>query len=98
MNLQLNSNDLSQLETLRLNRLRQKHPQTLGSCFLRLKRETLVVHCPEPWYVDQLMEEIDRVVKSAWLVLGVRYVSICYAGEEVHRAKTRTIRLRCISK
>jgi hypothetical protein len=97
MNLNLTSRDISQLENLRLARVRQQHPQTLGSCFLRLKPQTLVVHCPEPWYVDQLMEDLDHVVKSVWLVLGLRYVSICYAGEEVLRAKTRPMQQRCFS-
>lgn len=94
MKLKLTTRDLSVLENLRLDRLRQLYDHSLGCCFLRLHRSMLVVHCPEPWLVDQLMEELDQMVNTAWLVLGVKSVSICYAGEEVHRAKTRSARSR----
>jgi hypothetical protein len=61
---------------------------------LQLRRATLIVHCPEPWMVDLLMEELNQMVQTVWVVLGVKYISICYAGEEVHRAKTRAARSR----
>ncbi len=92
MSIKLTAQDLSRLENLRLDRVRQLYSQSLGCCLLRLNRDTLIVHCPEPWLVDQLIDDLDRIVKSIWMTLGVKYVSIRYAREEVYRAKTRGLR------
>ena len=84
--------DLSLLEDLRLDRLRQLYAQTLSGCSLELKFDALLIHCSEPWCVDQIMEELDRIVKAARIVLGVKSVSICYANEEVYRVRTQSDR------
>ncbi|MBD1843326.1 hypothetical protein H6F89_07900 [Cyanobacteria bacterium FACHB-63] len=95
MKIRFTSKDLSMLEDFRIDRLRQLYVQTLSGCALELKFNTLLIHCSEPWCVDQVMEELDRVVKAAWIVLGVKSVSICYATEEVCRINTRARRQKC---
>lgn len=95
---QLTSQDLSLLESLRLARLKKLFVKSLGLCSLECQdAQTLTIHCPEPWLVDLLMDNLNQLLKAIWIILGVRYVSICFAGEEVHRAKTRTVRQQCPS-
>jgi hypothetical protein len=96
---QLTSHDLSLLENLRLARLKKLFVKSLGLCWLEFSEDdhTLEIHCPEPWLVDRLLEDLDSCLKAIWIILGVRYVSICFAGEEVHRAKTRSVRQQCAS-
>ncbi len=94
MTTQLTTQDLSLLQQLRLERLQNLFAKSLGICLLEFEdAETLAIHCPEPWVVDRLLDNLNRLLKAIWIVVGVRYVSICFAGEEVHRAKTRSIRL-----
>lgn len=79
--------DLSMLEDFRIDRLKQLYTQTLSGCLLETKFDALLVHCSEPWCVDQVMEELDRLAKAAWVVLGVKLISVCYANEEICRVK-----------
>jgi hypothetical protein len=90
MSVKLTHQDQRLLEQYRLNRLRQLFIKTLGLCSLKLGRgNRLSIHCPEPWIVDRLTDDLDHLLYSARLVLGVSYLSICYAGEEVCRKRTR---------
>ncbi|NDJ18848.1 hypothetical protein [Myxacorys almedinensis] len=99
MKTQLTTQDLSLLEGLRVKRLRQRFTKSLGLCALHLEgSDTLIVHCPEPWIVDRLLNDLDRLLKAIWIVAGIKYVSICYAEEEIYRAKTRSIRQRYLSQ
>ncbi len=98
MKIQLTTQDLALLEDLRLYRLRQRFTKSLGLCSLHLKSDTLIVHCPEPWVVDRLLSDLERLLKAIWIIAGIKYVSICYAEEEIHRAKTRSIRQRNLSQ
>lgn len=98
MKMKFTAQDLSMLDDFRIDRLRQLYPQTLSGCSLELKFDALLIHCSEPWCVDQVMEELDRVGKAAAIVLGVKSVSICYASEEVCRIKTRSNRQLCTSR
>jgi hypothetical protein len=98
MRIQLTTQDLSLLEELRLKRLRHVFTKSLGLCALHLEGgNTLVVDCPEPWLVDRLLDDVNRLLKAIWTIVGVKYVSIRYVQEEVYRAKTRTIRHRYLS-
>jgi len=93
MSVELTLNDLSVLELHRLDRLRSFFPDSLPFCLLHLEwDQTLRIHCPEPWLVDELLHELDKLNWYAWLVTGVEAVSICYALEEIHRAATRRSR------
>ncbi len=90
MSVKLTHQDQRLLNQYRLNRLRQLFTKTLGLCSLKLSRgNQLSIHCPEPWIVDRLTDDLDQLLSSARMVLGVNSLSICYAGEEVYRKKTR---------
>jgi hypothetical protein len=97
MSIKFTAEDLSQLDEFRLERFRELYAQALVGCRLELKFNALLIHCSEPWCVDQLMEELDRMVNAVSLVLGAKYLSICYATEEVYRTKTRLHRQQCMS-
>jgi hypothetical protein len=97
MSTKFTADDLLILDDFRLDRFRSLYPQTLTGCTLELKFDALLIHCSEPWCVDQLMEELDRMVKAVSIVLGTKYLSICYAAEEVYRIKTRSLRSQCLS-
>ncbi|MCU0549990.1 MAG: hypothetical protein MUC48_11635 [Leptolyngbya sp. Prado105] len=97
MSIKFTTEDLSRLDDFRLDRFRELYRQTLAGCALELKFDALIIHCSEPWCVDQLMEELDRMVKAVSIVLGTKYLSICYAAEEVYRVKTRSQRQQCLS-
>lgn len=88
--------DLSMLEDFRIDRLKQLYAQTFSACQLETRFEALLIHCAEPWCVDQVMEELDRIAKAAWLVLGVKSISVCYADEEICRVKAN--RQVCLSR
>ncbi|HTL90413.1 MAG TPA: hypothetical protein VL134_13515 [Leptolyngbya sp.] len=97
MSIKFTAQDLGTLEDFRLDRLRQLYVQTLAGCFLELKFDALLIHCSEPRCVDQIMAELDRIVKATRIVLGAKLVSICYANEEVYRVKTRATHQKCVS-
>lgn len=88
--------DLSMLEDFRIDRLKQLYAQTLSGCWIESKFDALLVHCSEPWCVDQVMAELDRIARAARIVLGVKAVSVCYANEEICRIKTN--RQTCLSR
>lgn len=88
MKLKFTAQDLSMLEDFRIDRLKQLYPQTFSGSLLETKFAALLIHCSEPWCVDQVMEELDRIAKAAWVVLGVKSVSVCFANEEVCRVRT----------
>ena len=84
MSPQLTRQDLRLLEKYRIQRLRQLFAKTLGLCIIKIDfNHTLRVHCPEPWLIDLIIADADRVLSLAELVLGVHYISLYYAGEEV---------------
>ncbi|GAP96339.1 hypothetical protein [Leptolyngbya sp. NIES-2104] len=88
--------DLSMLADFRIDRLRQLYPQTLSGCRLETKFAALLIHCSEPWCVDQVIEELDRLTKASWIILGVKSISVCYADEEICRVKAN--RQACMSR
>ncbi|MCY7275877.1 MAG: hypothetical protein LH702_19605 [Phormidesmis sp. CAN_BIN44] len=89
MSHQLTRQDLCLLEKYRIQRMRQLFSKTLGLCLLKLdNNHTLRVHCPEPWLVDRIIDEVDHLLDSTRQMLGVHRISLYYAGEEVYRTKT----------
>ncbi|MBE9012532.1 hypothetical protein IQ250_20240 [Pseudanabaenaceae cyanobacterium LEGE 13415] len=87
MKMKFTAQDLSMLQDFRIDRLKDLYAQSLSGCLLETKFDALLVHCSEPWCVDQVMEELDRIVKAAWVILGVKAVSVCFANEEICRVK-----------
>lgn len=89
MSPQLTRQDLRLLEKYRIQRLRQLFAKTLGLCLIKLDcNDTLRVHCPEPWLVDRMIADSDRLLNSTRLMLGARYISLYYVGEEVYKVET----------
>jgi hypothetical protein len=89
MSLQLTLEDLQTLRKGRLDRLRQVFIKPLGLCRLQMtRRDRLVIHCPEPWIVDDLMSDLPRLINAVRLVVGAQSVSICFVGEEIYCTQT----------
>jgi hypothetical protein len=89
MSLQITLEDLQILRQGRLDRLRKVFIKPLGLCRLQVtRRDRLVIHCPEPWVVDELMENLDELIEAARIVVGAQSLSICFVGEEIFRART----------
>lgn len=85
MTLQLTHEDVLLLETQRLERFRSLFSHSLPFCFLHLDcHNELKIHCSEPWQVDLLLMEIDRLCEATWLVVGADQVSIYFAQEEIY--------------
>jgi hypothetical protein len=90
MSLQLTYNDVQILRQQRIDRLRKVFVKPLGLCRVQLtRRDKLVIHCPEPWIVDALMGDLDRLMEAARIVVGAQSLSICFVGEEIYRASTQ---------
>lgn len=98
MSTKFTAEDLSRLDDFRLERFHNLYAQTLAGCALELKFDALLIHCSEPWCVDQLMEELERMVKAVSIVLGTKYLSICFAAEEVFRVDTQSPLQQCFSR
>lgn len=85
----LTRNDLLSLEHHRLERLCSFFPSTLTCCLLQFDQpNVLTIHCSEPWLVDHLLSEIDRLCYFAWLTVAAEHVSICFVQEEIYRTST----------
>ncbi len=97
MSLQLTYSDVQILRQQRIDRLRKVFVKPLGLCQVQLtRRDKLVIHCPEPWIVDALMGDLDRLMEAARIVVGAQSLSICFVGEEIYRARTMNmIEERC---
>lgn len=90
LSLELTDDDRLILEGQRLERFRSFFYETISFCFLQLdSKNELVIHCSEPWLVDQLLCEIDQLCWYAWVIVGVSSLSIYFAQEEICRAKTQ---------
>jgi hypothetical protein len=88
MIIEFNPKDHALLTQTRLKRLKKLFLNPLGLCQLELKRDHLVVHCSEPWIVDNLMDDLDYFTETARIILGARFVSLYFAKEEVCLATT----------
>ncbi len=90
MTFNFTDDDLVLLEKLRLERFRSFFSDSLPFCFLHLNsKNTLAIHCSEPWLVDQLLSEVEHLGWYAWVIVGAQRVSICYAKEEIYRTKAQ---------
>jgi hypothetical protein len=92
MSLQLTLEDLQTLRKGRLDRLRKVFIKPLGLCRLQMtRRDRLVIHCPEPWIVDELMSDLPRLTNAARIVVGAQSLSICFVGEEIYQTQTQEV-------
>jgi hypothetical protein len=92
MSLQLTLEDLQTLRKGRLDRLSKVFIKPLGLCRLQMtRRDRLVIHCPEPWIVDELMSDLPRLTNTARIVVGAQSLAICFVGEEIYRTHTMEV-------
>ncbi|UBF29007.1 hypothetical protein K9N68_14905 [Kovacikia minuta CCNUW1] len=92
MSLEITTDDLFILEQLRLERFRSFFIKTLKRCSIHLdESNTLTIYCFEPQIVDQLLEQIEQLRRCVWIVLGVQYLSISFAQEEIYRTPTQMV-------
>jgi hypothetical protein len=89
MSFNFTADDLLILETLRLERLRAFFAQILTDCVLYLDRQNcLTIHCPEPWMVDELVDQVEQLRWYSYIVVGAQRLSIYFSQEEVYSAIT----------
>jgi hypothetical protein len=92
MSLEFTLEDLQMLRKSRLERLQHVLIKPLGVCRLQMTRhDNLVIHCPEPWVVDELMGDLPDLIDAARIVVGAQSLSICFIGEEIYRTRTAEI-------
>lgn len=92
MALELTADDLLILDQFRIERFRSFFAKSLRRCSIYLdENNTLTIYCFEPQTVDHLFNEIDQLRQCAWIVLGVQYLSISFAQEEIYRTSTQKI-------
>lgn len=75
--------DLLLLEKHRCYRFRSELPSLEGTIPRLTLDHRLVVTCLNATQVDNLLLDVDQIEAAAWLILGVRTVSIVFAGEQI---------------
>ncbi len=86
---QITAEDLIRLEECRIKRLLHFFGSSLPRCLIRLDvTNTLNVYCPDPEIVDELVDDLEDLCNYAWLILGVRTVSLYFCYEEILRMDT----------
>ncbi|MEB3292072.1 MAG: hypothetical protein VKJ24_02830 [Synechococcales bacterium] len=88
MSIQFSSEDQYLLLQNRLKRFRKLFLRPLGLCRLQLKRDRLIIHCTEPWMVDELLLDLDEVTEAARVIVGAHQVALYFYGEEVYQVST----------
>ncbi len=88
MILEFSPKDYVRLTQRRLKRITKLFLNPLGFCHLEVKRDRLIVHCTEAWMIDSLMDDLDYFSETARIILGARFISLCFAKEEVYRTTT----------
>lgn len=84
MSLEFTPTDRLILEKLCLERLCTFFPETLPLCAIQIDRHnTLTLYCPEPWVVDQLLNEMEALQWYAWITVGAYHIVVYYADEEI---------------
>ncbi len=92
MSLNLTDHDYRCLEKHRLDRFCALFEEMLSHCYLHLANSNeLKIHCAEPWLVDWILADIERLGSMAWIVIGVDQLSIYYAQEEVYAIDTQSL-------
>lgn len=89
---EISLDDLILLEQFRIERLRSFFSQSLTECSLSIhQHNSLTIHCPEPWLIDMLIDDIEELCDYAWIILGVESIVLSFAQEEVYRVDYHTI-------
>lgn len=93
----LTQHDRALFQKQRLDRFRSLFPDSLKPSLLALRaNHQLSIHCAEPWMVDELLGEVDRLRWYTWLILGVQQVAIFFAEEEIYSTTTHCVLDDCV--
>jgi hypothetical protein len=81
---ELNLEDLKKLERLRIDRLRLFFTSSLPHCLLQTNSENiLTIYCLYSETVDELLGDLEDLRSHAWLILGVKKISLYFGLEEI---------------
>jgi hypothetical protein len=86
---EIDADDLNKLTHFRIERLRGFFTSSLQRCLIRIdSSNALILHCPHPSVVDELLNDLEDLHNHAWMILGVRSIAIYFYQEEILRTKT----------
>jgi hypothetical protein len=86
---EINIDDLTKLKQFRIDRLRRFFISSLPRCLIRVDASnTLVVHCPHPKIVDELLDDLEDLCNHAWLILGVQSIALYFCQEKIFYTNT----------
>jgi hypothetical protein len=86
---EINADDLNKLRYFRIERLRGLFISSLQRCLIRTdSANTLIIHCPDPGIVDELLNELEDLRNHAWMLLGVKSIALYFYQEEILRTRT----------
>jgi hypothetical protein len=80
---ELNVDDLNKLEQLRIDRLQLFFTSSLPHCLLEIDEDLLSIYCLHPEIVDELLDDLEDLQSHAWLILGVKKISLYFSLEEI---------------
>lgn len=79
----LSQDDRLRLERLRLDRFRSEFDSLNGTITWLTLDHRLIITCLNAAQVDDLVVDCAELESSAWLMLGVNVIAICFAGEQI---------------
>jgi hypothetical protein len=82
--MELNVDDLNKLERLRIERLLLFFTSSLPHCILQIDEGNMLsIYCLSSETVDELLDEFEDLCSHAWLILGVKKLSLYFGLEEI---------------
>jgi hypothetical protein len=86
---EMTADDRNKLKQRRIQRFRHFFVPSLQPCLIRINPDNmLVVHCPHPGIVDELLDDLEDLCNHAWLILGVHSVGLYFCQEEIWHTST----------
>ena len=83
---EINVDDLNKLMQLRLERLLHFFTSSLPHCLIQIDAgNMLTIYCLHSEIVDELLDDLENLCCYAWLILGVRKISLHFGLEEILR-------------
>jgi hypothetical protein len=86
---EMNIDDLDKLKQFRIERLLLFFQSSLPRCLIQIDESNmLIIYCPHAEIVDDLLDDSTELCLYAWLILGVREISLYFCLEEIIRIHT----------
>jgi hypothetical protein len=82
---EINVDDLEKLERLRIDRLQLFFTSSLPQCLIMINADMLTIYCLHPEMMDKLLEDLEDLRSHAWLILGLKKISLYFGLEEILR-------------